>query len=165
MESLTLGQLETLHDRSFTQQDTRDEPPYCTRCLADLPFSRLRQLSHRCGEQLPAPEPLPADLAALLPEDPEHKTRTTQPNGYLYDADGSRRTDTRGRLMRDPSSFAVCACGWAGAGANRTEARRVARDHRRERAVALAERTGLAERLADLPAARIAALIAAGKLA
>lgn len=149
LEDLTLGQLEAMHGRSFTQHDAADEPPYCTRCLADLPFSRFRQMAHRCGEQPPAPPPLPAEAIAALPEDPAHKTRTTVPTGYVYDSGGCRRTDKRGRLMYDRGSFALCACGWVAAGSDRAEARWRARDHRREMAAAMAERNGTAERLRE----------------
>lgn len=149
LEDMTLGQLEAMHGRSFTQQDAADEPPYCTRCLADLPFSRLRQMTHRCGEVLPPPAPLPAPVVALLPEDPAHRTTTTQPTGYVYDSGGCRRTDKRGRLMYDRSSWARCSCGWVRAADNREQARWKARDHRREMAAALAERNGLAERLRE----------------
>jgi hypothetical protein len=147
LEDMTLGQLEDMHGRSFTQQDARDERPYCTRCFTDLPFDRFRQMEHRCGQPAPAPVPLPREVVARLPEDPAHKTRTTQPTGYVYDSGGSRRTDKRGRLMYDQGSFALCACGWKAAGATREEARWRARDHRREMAAALAERNGLADRI------------------
>jgi len=62
----------------------------------------------------------------------EHRTETTVPTGYLEDAAGARRSDKRGRLMYDRSSFALCACGWRGAGADREEARSAARRHRVE---------------------------------
>lgn len=61
---------------------------------------------------------------------PEHKTRTSQPAGYQYGADGSRMTDVRGRLMYDRGSYWFCTCGEIGAGADRAEARRWARSHR-----------------------------------
>lgn len=74
-----------------------------------------------------------SDLPQARPA-PEHKTRTSQPNGYQYGADGSRMTDKRGRLMRDHGSWWFCACGAKGAGATREEARSRARGHREDEA-------------------------------
>ena len=161
---LTLADRELITGRSIRSVD-EDGKWFCADCLADLPFAPLRQSAHVCGVPEPAPEPLPAALVALLPEDPAHKTATTAPSGYLYDADGTRRADKRGRLMRDPGSWAKCACGWAVAEDTREQARWRVRDHRREKAVELAEQNGLAERLRDMPAERVAAMIAAGKVA
>ena len=134
MEILTLAQREVINGVILRCQDAAGQPWYCFHCLADLPDDWFAQSAHRCGEptrQL-ASGPLP------LPDDPAHKTRTTPPNGYLYDADGSRRTDKRGRLMRDPFSYAICSCGWVSGGATRQEARQRARGHRDERAAMLA---------------------------
>jgi len=66
----------------------------------------------------------------------EHKTGTTEPTGYQYLPGGSgiRMTDKRGRLMYDRSSWAICSCGWVGAGYDRPDARRLAQRHREEQA-------------------------------
>lgn len=67
----------------------------------DLPADGYEALFHVCGEPAEAPEP------ADVPEVAEHKTRTTQPTGYVYaDSYGTRRSDKRGRVMHDRSSWA-----------------------------------------------------------
>ena len=63
-----------------------------------------------------------------------HKTHTSQPSGYVQDADGTRHSDKRGRLMYDRSSYWFCTCGAKGFGADREEARMWARSHREQEA-------------------------------
>lgn len=110
---LTLAVREEIQGRTLRCQDQPGEPWYCECCLADLPGDILAQLAHECGEA-PAVE---------------HKTRTSQPSGYVQ-SDGVRRFGKRGRVMYDRGSFAFCSCGWVGAGADRREARSLARQHR-----------------------------------
>ena len=62
----TLGDKELITGRSAASLDEGGRW-FCEDCLADLPFDPLRQLSHVCGADCPAPAPLPAALAALLP--------------------------------------------------------------------------------------------------
>lgn len=70
--------------------------------------------------------------ARLLMIADRHRTETSQPTGYLYDAFGCRRSNKRGTLMRDPSSWARCSCDWFAAGYDRDDARWKARQHREE---------------------------------
>lgn len=124
---LTLADRELITGRSLTRLDEETGISFCADCLADLPEDGYEALFHVCGE--------PADV----PEAVEHKTRTTQPAGYLYaDSYGTRRSDKRGRVMFDKSSWALCTCGWAAAGATREEARSRARAHREEQAALVA---------------------------
>lgn len=81
--------------------------------------------------------------------EPEHKTRTTQPSGYLEHA-GVRSFDKRGRVMHDRFSFWRCTCGALGAGASRDEARSRARQHREREAARV--QAGFDAAIADLRA-------------
>ncbi len=131
---LTLIDREVITGRQIAEQDD-DSNWYCADCLADLPRYANGNLDfaalwHVCGEEPTTSEPEPAVT---------HKTRTTQPVGYSEDDSGCRRFDKRGRVMFDRGSFALCSCGWIGAGATREEARSAARAHReREDRLALA---------------------------
>lgn len=115
---LTLRQREAVNNTILRCRDAPGEPWYCFGCLADIPADPVAQDGHVCGETPPAPVIV------------EHKTRTSQPSGYLYGADGSRRANRRGGLMRDRGSWAICSCGWVAAGDDRPGARRLARAHR-----------------------------------
>jgi hypothetical protein len=160
---LTIGDKRLISGRVVSSAD-EDGRWFCVDCLADLPFNQLRQLAHVCGVPVPAPEPLPAALVALLPEDPAHKTTTTVPGSLVEVAPAAGVRDNR-QFARPGVSFARCSCGWAQGCDTRQAARWRARDHRREKAAGLAEWNGLAERLRDMAPERVAAMIAAGKLA
>jgi hypothetical protein len=118
---LTLGERQELAGRSMTQRDNPRDPWYCVNCLADLPADQYEWYGHRC--ETAAPPAMPSV---------EHKTCTSQPHGWLEYSDGSCRFDKRGRPVRDPSSWAICSCGWVGAGRDRPDARRRAREHREQ---------------------------------
>jgi hypothetical protein len=128
---LTLRQREAVNDIDLRCQDAPGEPWYCFNCLADLPADPCGQDAHVCGDAAP-------EAPAVLPAPVEHKTRTSQPNGYQYGADGSRMSDKRGRLMHDRGSYWFCTCGEVGAGATREEARSSARRHREQTALPVA---------------------------
>ncbi|HZR50158.1 MAG TPA: hypothetical protein VFB06_11620 [Streptosporangiaceae bacterium] len=120
---LTLADRELITGRSMTQLDEETGVEFCVDCLADLPADGYEALFHVCGEPEQASESGPPVV---------HKTRTTQPAGYVQDDAGIRRFDKRGRVMYDRGSFALCSCGWVAAGATREEARSSARAHRQE---------------------------------
>jgi len=141
---LTLRQREAVNDVILRCQDAPGEAWYCFSCLADLPADPCGQDAHVCGDREVAPQAPVAEKAKA----PEHKTRTSQPNGYNEVAPGVRRFDRRGRVMRDRSSYWSCTCGETGAGATREEARSRARAHR-EREAASAQ-AGLEAALAAL---------------
>lgn len=124
---LTLADRELVTGRSLIQLDEETGIEFCADCLADLPADGYEALFHVCGE--PGADPGPA----TPPQVAEHKTRTSQPGGYqCLPGSDIRMSDKRGRLMRDRSSWAICTCGWVGAGRDRPDARRLARAHREE---------------------------------
>lgn len=75
----------------------------------------------------------PYDEMPQAEPEPEHKTRTSQPSGYVEHSPGIRAFGRRG-LMHDRFSYWFCTCGAKGGGADRAEARAAARRHREEEA-------------------------------
>lgn len=86
-----------------------------------------------------------------------HRTRTTEPQGWYrpsasapYGSAGLNRPGGRAGMLRDGSSAALCACGALSAtGGDRTEARRLAAEHRREMTARF-----ITDRLCPAPAGR-----------
>lgn len=80
--TLTLGQKELLHSRSFTQHDPETGFHFCVDCLSDLPHDRCLWFDHVCTDtpvclenDTPAPAPAPAPRRPRRAR--RNRTRTT----------------------------------------------------------------------------------------
>lgn len=158
LSAQTRMDLETLvdhHGQAFLAQGGPNDGRICA-SLYGIPPGATRKLIERglvtVGDELPARErgnedsrrPVAVSLVARLAMiAQDHRTSTRQPNGYVRPSDigrsdaGLNKPGGRCGKVYDRTSSASCSCRWSEFAEDRDDARRRAREHRRQATAAM----------------------------